>query len=75
MLNPFLNDLAPEIVRGLFCFSIYISSIAVWTYLTCQLDLLLFVRVRWFLGLTCDFWAKNAKNKLGVKQRQWNQPL
>jgi hypothetical protein len=26
-----------------------------------------------FWGLTCDFWAKNAKNNFIEKQKQWNQ--
>jgi hypothetical protein len=25
--------------------------------------------VRWFWGLTCDFWAKNAKNKNRQRQK------
>jgi hypothetical protein len=44
-------------------FSIYISSIAVGVKLIRQLDLVSFEQVRWFGGLTCDFWAENAKNK------------
>jgi hypothetical protein len=30
-------------------------------------------RVSWFLGLTCDFWAEMAKEKLRHQQRQWIQ--
>jgi hypothetical protein len=29
--------------------------------------------VKWFWGLTCDFWAENGKNNLWNGQRQWNQ--
>ncbi len=32
--------------------------------LKCQVYFLLFDGVRFFLGLTCDFWAENPKNKL-----------
>ena len=44
-----------------FFFYSYISSIAVGGYLSCQLDVGDSVWVRWFWGLTCDFWAENAK--------------
>src|SRR5271163_2569627 len=48
---------------GLFSlFLIYISSIAGGTKLECQLDVVLFVQLKRFLDLTCDFWVENAKN-------------
>src|SRR5258706_2139439 len=47
--------------------SFYFLSIADGGELTCQLYFLLFEGVRWFWGLTCDFSAKNAKNKCNGK--------
>ena len=42
-----------------------ISSLPDWVELIRQLYLYLFQWVRWFLDLTCDFWAENAQNKFG----------
>jgi hypothetical protein len=53
-------------------FLIYISIISVWVQLTCHPDVIGLWRVRWFWGLTCDFWVENAENNFGAKQRQWN---
>src|SRR6202041_3457176 len=32
-----------------------------------------FIAISWFRGLTCSFWAENAKRKNRLKQRQLNQ--
>ena len=37
------------------------------------MDVVLFDRVRWLWGLTCDLWAENAENKNRQRQRQLNQ--
>ncbi len=61
-----INRLAPEdgsILRGLLVF-IYYFKYSGWKVTKFQLDLVLFVGVRRFWDLTCDFWAENAKNKL-----------
>jgi hypothetical protein len=63
-----INELAPDGVRGLLVL-IYIFIIAVGVELTCQLDLVLFVEFSWFWGLTCDFWAENAKEKIKAKAK------
>jgi hypothetical protein len=39
------------------------------------MDLLSFVRFRWFWDLTCDFWAENEEIKIMATQRQWIQSL
>jgi hypothetical protein len=31
--------------------------------------------VKWFWGLTCDFWAKNAKNNLRDRDVKWIESL
>ncbi len=49
---------------GRVFFLIYIFSIPVWMELKRQVYFLLFDGVRLFWGLTRDFWAENAKNKL-----------
>src|SRR5216683_3623813 len=53
---------SPSRCRSFFLISIL--SIAVWMELTCQLYFLLFEGVRWFWGLTCDFWAENSERKM-----------
>jgi hypothetical protein len=55
-----LNAKSPAVAQGLFLISIL--SIADGVELIRQLDFLLFDVVRWFLGLTCDLWAENAKS-------------
>src|SRR5271163_4330623 len=49
-------------VSGL-TFFFTVLSIANSTKLNCQLDLMLLEGVRWFGGLTCDFWAEKGKRK------------
>jgi hypothetical protein len=56
---------SPGFGRGLFLISIL--SITVWVELIRQLYLVLIEGVRWFWGLTCDFWAENAKKKCNGK--------
>jgi hypothetical protein len=46
-----------------------VLSIAGWVELKCQLDLVLFVGFRWFLDLTCCFWAENGKRKITAKAK------
>src|ERR1700756_2143187 len=54
---------SPRCGRGLFFLTIIsiAISIADGGELTCQLYFILFEGVRWFWGLTCDFWAENAE--------------
>jgi hypothetical protein len=56
-------------------FLIYIFIISDWVYLTCQLDLVLFVWFRWFGGLTCVFWAENAEKNIGKHEQQQYEGL
>ena len=64
------NELAPEGVLeppGLcFVFDLYIyySGLSVTNM---KLNLVSFVWLRWFWGLTCDFWAENAENNSEAK--------
>jgi hypothetical protein len=60
-------------IRDFACFSIYISSIKVQSKLIRHADVALSQWVRWFLGLTRDFWAENDKRKTSRGQRQLNQ--
>src|SRR5260370_32633398 len=55
----------PVVGRGLFFLSIL--SIADGGELTCKLYFLLFEGVRWFWGLTCDFWAEFEENIFGCR--------
>ena len=64
-----LNAKPPAVGRGLFLISIL--SIADGGELTCQLYFIWFEGVRWFWGLTCDFWAENFEKKCkSNKQKQ-----
>jgi hypothetical protein len=60
------NELAPDF-RGFACCDLYIQYIELGGT-KCQLDFLLFEGVRWFWGLTCDFWAENAE-KINARAR------
>jgi hypothetical protein len=65
----FLNKLAPQetvFLRGFLVF-LYCFKYSVLTLTKCKLDLVLFDGVRWFWGLTCDFWAENAKIKIRAR--------
>ena len=55
-----IKELAP-LVAGLACFFIHISSIAGWSELIRQVDVVWFEGVRWFGALTCDFWAETGE--------------
>jgi hypothetical protein len=50
-------------------FLISILIIEDWVKLTCQVYSLLFEGVRWFWGLTCDFWAEIAEKNVKAKTR------
>ena len=55
------QQLSPGMMAGAKLFSIYISSIAVGVELIRQLDIVAGKGLRYFLGLTCVFWAGNAE--------------
>jgi hypothetical protein len=59
------KDESPGWYPGLCFVFPSVLSIADRGELTCQVDLVSIVWFRWFWDLTCDFWAKNAKNKFG----------
>jgi hypothetical protein len=50
--------------RGFFLISNLI--IEDWVELKCHADVADLLWVRWFWGLTCDFWAENGKRKFGA---------
>src|SRR5260370_6000737 len=58
--STFYQRLSPGVSPGL-TFFLSISIIAGGAELTCQADVVDESRVRWFGGLTCDFWAENAE--------------
>jgi hypothetical protein len=58
---PLLRE-KPRLGPGLFLISNLI--IEDWVELKCHADVADLLWVRWFGGLTCDFWAENGKRKL-----------
>jgi hypothetical protein len=52
-----------------------ISSIEDWRGRTCHADVSDLWRVRWFWGLTCDFWAENGREKITARAKAYFQSL
>jgi hypothetical protein len=58
-----INKLAPEGVRGLLVFDLYIQYSGL-DITNLRADVVGWKWVRGFGGLTCDFWAEDGKRKI-----------